>query len=200
MALVQRLGKPGLFVTMTCNVKWPEITAELCDSETVADQPDVVARVFKSKVIALKKQTMEEKVLGRWNLWKNTGEHVRIRGSNLDKRWVIPYNPYLSLLFDCHLNVEVCSTIQVVKDLYKYVYKGHDYFSFNVVGEGNEGVDEMESFQAGRWVSQCEAAWRIFGFDLFEMTPIMLLLVHLPNMQTIYIRSHERLDSIVENE
>jgi hypothetical protein len=39
---------------------------------------------------------------------------------------VVPYNPYLSLLFNCHINVEVCTSIAVVKYLYKYVYKGHD--------------------------------------------------------------------------
>jgi hypothetical protein len=39
---------------------------------------------------------------------------------------VVPYNPYLSLFFNCHINVEVCSSIAIVKYLYKYVYKGHD--------------------------------------------------------------------------
>jgi hypothetical protein len=28
--------------------------------------------------------------------------------------------------YQCHINVEVCSSITVVKYLYKYVYKGHD--------------------------------------------------------------------------
>jgi hypothetical protein len=28
--------------------------------------------------------------------------------------------------YKCHINVEVCSSIMVVKYLYKYVYKGHD--------------------------------------------------------------------------
>ncbi|XP_021757489.1 uncharacterized protein LOC110722527 [Chenopodium quinoa] len=306
MALVQRFGKPDLFVTMTCNAKWPEITAELSEGEVAADRPDVIARVFRSKLIALKKQITEERVFGKvaamvyvvefqkrglphahfliildhgykltgpsdydrfvsaeipatdspelrkivlkhmmhgpcgnlhpncgcmkkqvgddvvckynyprsyiketttneygFPLYKrrNTGEHVRIRGATLDNRWVIPYNPYLSMLFYCHLNVEVCSTIQAVKYLYKYVYKGHDRVSFNI-GEGNnQGIDEIDNFQAGRWVSPCEAAWRIFGFDLFEMTPsVMVLPVHLPNMQTIYLRSNEDLESVVQNE
>jgi hypothetical protein len=29
--------------------------------------------------------------------------------------------------YKCHINDEVCSSITVVKYLYKYVYKGHDY-------------------------------------------------------------------------
>jgi hypothetical protein len=28
--------------------------------------------------------------------------------------------------YQCHINVEVCSSITAVKYLYKYVYKGHD--------------------------------------------------------------------------
>jgi hypothetical protein len=39
---------------------------------------------------------------------------------------VVPYNPYLSLFFNCHINVEVCTSVAAVKYLYKYVYKGHD--------------------------------------------------------------------------
>ncbi len=39
---------------------------------------------------------------------------------------MVPYNPYLSLLFNCHINVEVCTSVAAVKYLYKYVYKGHD--------------------------------------------------------------------------
>ncbi|XP_056691904.1 uncharacterized protein [Spinacia oleracea] len=102
-------------------------------------------------------------------------------------------------MFDCHVNVEVCSTIQAVKYLYKYVYKGHDRISFNVVKPGEQrAVDEIDQFQSGRWVSPCEAAWRIFGFDLYEMHPVILpLQVHLPNMHTVQIRPHERLDVVV---
>ncbi|XP_074271508.1 uncharacterized protein LOC141595439 [Silene latifolia] len=68
---------------------------------------------------------------------RQTGDSAKVRGEMLNNRWVIPYNPYLLDLFDCHLNVEVCSTIQAVKYLYKYVYKGHDKISFNIAA-GNE--------------------------------------------------------------
>ncbi|XP_074267323.1 uncharacterized protein LOC141590651 [Silene latifolia] len=113
---------------------------------------------------------------------RDTGESAKIRGHDLNNQWVIPYNPYLLDLFDCHLNVEVCSTIQAVKYLYKYVYKGHDKISFNVAAEGEvKVVDEIEQYQSGRWVSPVAAIWRIYGFDLFEIhPPVMLLLVHLP--------------------
>ncbi|KAG6670583.1 hypothetical protein I3843_Q054100 [Carya illinoinensis] len=56
----------------------------------------------------------------------NNGVTVKVRSQNLDNRWVVPYNPYLLATFDCHINVEICSTIKAVKYLYKYIYKGHD--------------------------------------------------------------------------
>ncbi len=32
-------------------------------------------------------------------------------GFAFDNHWVVPYNPYLSMLFNCHINVEVCTSI-----------------------------------------------------------------------------------------
>ncbi|XP_074265962.1 uncharacterized protein LOC141588417 [Silene latifolia] len=58
---------------------------------------------------------------------RDTGEKVVVRKGELDNRSVVPYNPYLLAMFDCQLNVEVCSSINAVKYLYKYVYKGESY-------------------------------------------------------------------------
>ncbi|XP_074314232.1 uncharacterized protein LOC141649440 [Silene latifolia] len=117
---------------------------------------------------------------------RNTGETVLVRKGNMDNRSVVPYNPYLLAMFDCHLNVEVCSTINAVKYLYKYVYKGHDRILFNVTNSNASMlVDEIEKYQSGRWVSPPEAAWRIFGFKLFDTySPVQPLPVHIPNGQT----------------
>ncbi|XP_021762956.1 uncharacterized protein LOC110727683 [Chenopodium quinoa] len=130
----------------------------------------------------------------------DTGEQLKVRNAQLDNRWVVPYNPYLTSLFDCHLNVEVCSTIKAVKYLYKYVYKGHDRVAFNILAEDKNCNDEIAQFQSGRWVSPCEAAWRIFGFDLFEMhPPVLPLSVHIPDMNTVCVRPYERLDVATDN-
>lgn len=50
-------------------------------------------------------------------------------GETCDNRHIVPYNPVLSTIFNCHINVEVCSSVQAVKYIYKYIYKGIIYFN-----------------------------------------------------------------------
>jgi hypothetical protein len=54
MALVRRIGKPDIFLTMTCNPKWEEIKCELYSGQTPQDRPDLVVWVFKAKLEELK--------------------------------------------------------------------------------------------------------------------------------------------------
>nr|GEY40100.1 hypothetical protein [Tanacetum cinerariifolium] len=65
MTLVQDHGKPDLFLTMTCNKKWPEIENELLDGQTASDRPDLVARVFRAKLEVLKNLLFKKNILGR---------------------------------------------------------------------------------------------------------------------------------------
>ncbi|XP_074304956.1 uncharacterized protein LOC141639812 [Silene latifolia] len=105
---------------------------------------------------------------------RRTGVQVTVRKSRLNNRWVVPYNPFLLGKYDCHLNVEICCTIKVVRYMYQYVYKGHDRISFAVTdpsGSGQESFDEITAYQSARWISPPEAAWRIFGFHLNEIHP-----------------------------
>jgi hypothetical protein len=128
-------------------------------------------------------------------------------GFVFDNRWVVPYNPYLTMRYKCHINVEVCSSITAVKYLYKYVYKGHDR-ALAVVqpqagalpivapraatsGANGNNVhaarDEVQNYLNGRYVSASEACHRLFAFDLHGMHPnVYRLAVHLPNEQTTY--------------
>ena len=68
---------------------------------------------------------------------------VFIKNKWLDNRWVVPYNPTLLMRYNCHINVEVCSSIQGVKYLYKYVYKGSDCASFAVGNKNEAGPIEI---------------------------------------------------------
>lgn len=35
---------------------------------------------------------------------RDDGQKVRVRGHDLDNRWVVPYNPTLLRMYDCHIN------------------------------------------------------------------------------------------------
>jgi hypothetical protein len=63
---------------------------------------------------------------------RDDGQVVEVRNAKLDNRWVIPFNTSLLMLYNCHINVEICSSIKIVKYLYKYIYKGHDGASYSV--------------------------------------------------------------------
>jgi hypothetical protein len=64
MALVRKYGKPDIFLTMTCNPNWEEITRELEHGQTPQDRPDIVVRVFRAKLQEMKKQLFEKNILG----------------------------------------------------------------------------------------------------------------------------------------
>lgn len=59
-------------------------------------------------------------------------EPVKVGKHDIDNRWVVPYNPWLTSKFNAHINVEVCASVKSVKYLYKYVYKGHDAASIKL--------------------------------------------------------------------
>ena len=43
-------GPPDLFITFTCNPKWPEITSTILEGEHPNDRPDIIVRVFHMKL------------------------------------------------------------------------------------------------------------------------------------------------------
>lgn len=95
----------------------------------------------------------------------------------MDNRWVVPYNPTLLRMYDCHINVEVCSSIKAVKYIYKYIHKGHDRASVTVIDvDGGQSINEIENFRDARWVSPQEALWRIYSFGLYGISPPVLQL------------------------
>ncbi|XP_019158563.1 PREDICTED: uncharacterized protein LOC109155333 [Ipomoea nil] len=65
MAICRWIGYPILFITFTCNPKWPEIEKFLQPRKLKAeDRPDIVCRVFKLKLNALIKDIQKEKIFG----------------------------------------------------------------------------------------------------------------------------------------
>ena len=65
MAIVRSLGKPSLFITMTCNPAWEEVSRALLPGQRPEDRPDILARVFHLKLQSLLDDLTREGVFGR---------------------------------------------------------------------------------------------------------------------------------------
>ena len=124
---------------------------------------------------------------------RNNGRKATVGKKIVDNRWIVPYNPYLLLKFNCHINIEVCATVKSVKYLFKYVYKGHDCANVEVSEKHfGEQRDEVKHFVESRYVSPPEAAWRLFSFKMHDHThSVCRLQVHLPNQQRIVFQPED---------
>ena len=89
--------------------------------------------------------------------------YERRGGYVVDNRYVVPYCPTLSLMFNSHIKVEVVTSVTAPKYLYKYVYKGHDATAVNVTNNLNRDSeeralndDEVKNHIEARYVGQNE--------------------------------------------
>ena len=227
LALARFHKKIDLFITITCNPSWPEITRELLPGQTAADRPDLCARVFKMKKDALIDDLYKSGIFGKavarvhtiefqkrglphahllifleqgdkiltpdqvdsavWAYWPNPqsqpilfdtvkrcmvhtcgnrclengkcskgypkpfqpdttvnnegyplyarpddGRSYEVRGNMVSNQWIVPYNPWLSAKYDCHINVECLASFSTLKYVNKYIHKGSDRTSLQV--------------------------------------------------------------------
>lgn len=107
----------------------------------------------------------------------------------MDNRSVVPYSPFLTRMFEAHINVEVCALIHAVKYLFKYVYKGPDRARIRLFQRSDDDQcvrDEIEAYIDARYVCAPEAVHRILGFKMQEKSDaVERLQVHLPGFETV---------------
>eukprot|EP00889_Picochlorum_renovo_P007403 jgi/Picre1/34433/NNA_001901.t1 len=90
----------------------------------------------------------------------------------LDNRYVVPYKMYLLKRYNCHLNVMVCSGIEGIKYMFKYVYK--------------------EASRSNRPAGG-------FGFELAGNYPsVQQLHLHTPNDQSVLFEEEGNLVDVVQ--
>lgn len=139
------------------------------------------------------------------------GHHVMV-----DNSWVVPHNLWLVTKYNAHINVEICTSVSSVKYLYKYVYKGHDRADIGlqinnpncsnisvlnaaVTDGASRNTDEITEFVTHRYISACEALWRIFDFPLHGHNPsIVRLSVHLPDEQIVIFNDQADLNNVIQ--
>ena len=97
-------------------------------------------------------------------------------GRIISDTWVVAYNRYLLLKYQCHLNVEICAHFRCFKYVYKYAFKAPDYTAV--------AVDEIDAHLSGRLLSVSEAVHRLLSLPLHKEWPSVLRLdIHLPHEQ-----------------
>lgn len=65
LTIVSEHGKPTFFITITCNVNWPEIQERLLDGSTAFDAPAVVNMVFHQRLAAFLHNLKHGKYFGQ---------------------------------------------------------------------------------------------------------------------------------------
>jgi len=97
-------------------------------------------------------------------------------GFAYDNRWVVPHNPYLTKMFNAHINVEVSADIRNVKYLFKYVYKGPDRVAAVIAGP----INEIQQYIDAKYLSVIEGVDSLLSFKKHkEWLPVIRLVVHL---------------------
>ncbi|XP_021974991.1 uncharacterized protein LOC110870100 [Helianthus annuus] len=99
---------------------------------------------------------------------RDSGHTVIKFGVRLDNRSVVPYNKRLLKRYQADINVEWCNQAGSVKYLFKYINKGLDMATAVVSGDTNSTIkekpkDEIKEYYDCRYISACEASWRIFS-------------------------------------
>ena len=123
----------------------------------------------------------------------NGGRSYSIGGIHINNQWIVPFCPFLSAAFDCHINVECTASLGSFKYLFKYIQKGPDLASLEI-----NDRDEIKRYTEGCYISPSEAGHRIYQFDVHgQVLNVVRLQVHLPGQHMVTFDPDENIDAIL---
>ena len=123
----------------------------------------------------------------------NDGRSYTVGGMCVNNQWIVPFCPFLSSVFDCHINVECAASLGSFKYLFKYIQKGPDLASLEI-----NGHDEIKRYTEGRYISPSEASHRIYQFDVHGQLPnVVRLQLHLPGQHMVTFDPNESIDTVL---
>ncbi|XP_041999843.1 uncharacterized protein LOC121749330 [Salvia splendens] len=265
MAICRWIGYPNLFITFTCNPKWPEICRYLASKGLKSDdRPDIICRIFKVKLDNLIRDLKSEKIFGTVKAVVYTVEfqkrglphaHILLFLSNEDKQ---PKPQRIDEIISAELPDQVtdphyyecvkefmmhgpCGVVRksspcmlngrcskyfpkkyraatnidedgypayrrrdngrvVMKDGVpldnRYVVPHNRFLLMKYSGHVN--VEWCNQSQSIKYISSCEAAWRIFGFEIqYKDPPVERLSFHLPDQQHVIFDEAADLDTVL---
>lgn len=140
---------------------------------------------------------------------RNNERFVMKGKTKLDNRYVVSYNLEILKKYKAHINVEWCNKSSAIKYLFKYITKGVDRATFLIqkgngvnVHESGNGLEdkprnEINEYLDCRYLSACEAMWRIFMFNIHHHNPaVQRLPLHLPGEQSTIFEEKENLENV----
>ena len=134
----------------------------------------------------------------------NDSKNIDKNGITLDNRYVVPYNPNLLLKYQAHLNIEWYNQSMSIKYLFKYINKGYDHITTTLVSAQNDdgtigqSIYKVKYYLNGRYISPCEACWRIFSFQIHKRSPtIERLYFHFPDENSIIFEDGDNIDALL---
>ncbi|KAL4288328.1 hypothetical protein AHAS_Ahas19G0275200 [Arachis hypogaea] len=134
---------------------------------------------------------------------RKTGCYAEKGNVAIDNRYVVPYNPSLLMKYQAHMNVEWCNQSRAIKYLFKYINKGYDRVTAILDNAddsecSNKVIDEIKNYLDCRYISPCEAVWRIFAYPIHSREPaVQRLSFHLPGRNPILYEDGEDIDDIL---
>ncbi|KAG5012774.1 hypothetical protein JHK86_025035 [Glycine max] len=124
----------------------------------------------------------------------NDGKYIDNNDIALDNIYVVPYNSYLLLKYEAHLNIEWCNQLMSIKYLFKYINKGYDHITATLVpiqnddGTTEQNVDEIKHYLDGI----------IFSFQIHKRSPaVERLYFHLPSDNSVIFEDGDDIDALL---
>ncbi|XP_006588176.1 uncharacterized protein LOC114368300 [Glycine soja] len=91
-----------------------------------------------------------------------------------------------------------------IKYLFKYINKGYDRITVALVPVKNEDgttkqtVDDIKHYLDGRYISPCEACWRIFSFQIHKRSPaVERLYFYLLGENSVIFEDGDEIDALL---
>ncbi|XP_019096470.1 PREDICTED: uncharacterized protein LOC109130853 [Camelina sativa] len=209
MATCKHFRFPDLFITFTCNAKWPEIT-RFCNKRKLRayDRPDIICRIFKMKLDNLMDDLTVKNIFGKtvseipdrdkepklYEVVKDCMIHGQCGHINPNSPCMVNgrCSKYYPKAYAETTKVDkegfpvYRRRKSSIKYLFKYVHKGLDRVSVTVEPH------------IAQYVSACEAFWRSNKYLIhYRSTAVQKLSFHEKGKQPVYYREGETAEGVL---